>query len=189
MMASDRGSVGQRHRLDVGDEPRLAQARDRRDECPHPGGENHGFAPQDVSLDLDLGCGEEARVPLAQIDPGFPDIAVAIAAADGVDDALDAVDHRRPIHADILDRDPETAGGARLMKRVGGADQRLCRIAPRVEAGATHFPRSTIATRAPWPRASDAAVLPAAPAPMTIRSYGAAEPPGMETPCSSPFTR
>src|SRR5688572_8413754 len=39
-----------------------------------------------------------------------------------------------------------------------------------------------MATRAPWPRASDAAVLPAAPAPTTIRSYGAPGPPAIESP-------
>src|SRR5215216_2175323 len=48
------------------------------------------------------------------------------------------------------------------------------------------FHCSIIATRAPWPRASAAAVLPAAPAPTTIRSYGALDSPDIETPLRSP---
>ena len=77
---------------------------------------------------------------LAEIDPRLPDIAVTVAASDRVDDALDAVDHPRPIDLDVLDRDPEPAGGAGLMKRTSGTDERLRRIAPGVEAGATNFP-------------------------------------------------
>ena len=79
-------------------------------------------------------------MPLAKIDPRLPDIAVAVAAADRVDDTLDAVDHLRPIHLGVLDRDPEPAGGAGFMKRVSGANKRLRGIAAGVEAGAAHFP-------------------------------------------------
>ncbi len=107
---------------------------------PAPGGQNHRLASQDVSLDRNLGRREEPRVSLAEIDPRLPDIAVTVATPDRVDDALDAVDHLRPIHPGVLDRDPEPAGGAGFMKRVSGANKRLRGIAAGVEAGATHFP-------------------------------------------------
>ena len=112
-------------------------------------------------------------MPLAKIDPRLPDIAVAVAAADRVDDALDAVDHLRPIHPGVLDRDPEPAGGAGFMKRVSGANKRLRGIAAGVEAGAAHFPLLDHGDACALAACFGAAVLPAAPAPTTIRSYGA----------------
>ena len=79
-------------------------------------------------------------MPLAEIDPRLPDIAVTVATPDRVDDALDTVDHPRPVDLGVLDRDPEPAGRPGLMKRMSGADERLRGIAPSIEAGASHFP-------------------------------------------------
>src|SRR5215212_9199743 len=75
--------------------------------------------------------GTNARTPVAK---------VTASAANRVDDAIDAVDHSRPIDVDILDRYPEPAGGAGLMERVSRANERLRGIAAGVEAGAADFP-------------------------------------------------
>jgi two-component sensor histidine kinase len=79
-------------------------------------------------------------MPLAEIDPRLPDIAVTVSTPDRVNDALDAVDHPRPVDLDVLDRDPEPAGRLGLIKRMSGTDERLRGIAPSVETGASHFP-------------------------------------------------
>src|SRR3954451_502449 len=79
-------------------------------------------------------------MPLAKIDSRLPDIAITVATPDRVDDALNAVDHPRPVDPDVLDRDPEPAGCLGLMKRMSGADERLRGIAPSIEARAAHFP-------------------------------------------------
>ena len=68
-----------------------------------------------VTLDGNLGRGEEPGMPLAEIDPRLPDVAVTVATPDRVDDALDALDHPRPVDLGVLDRDPEPAGCLGLM--------------------------------------------------------------------------
>ncbi len=76
----------------------------------------------------------------AEIDSRFPDIAVAVAAPDGVNNAFDAADHGRPIGAHLSNRDAKPPGRASLVERVSGADERLSWITAGVKAGAAHFP-------------------------------------------------
>src|SRR5215213_7555446 len=73
-------------------------------------------------------AGTNARTPVARITASPRRTSPSTATSDRVDDALDTVNHPRPINPGILDLDPEPMGGAGLMKRVRGADERLGRI-------------------------------------------------------------
>src|SRR3954453_6513104 len=95
---------------------------------------------QDVAFHFDLTRRSQARLSLAQINPGFSDIAVAIATTNGVDRTFNALDHRWPIDADVVDHNAESVAGASLMQQSCCPAQGLRWITAGVEARPSDLP-------------------------------------------------